>query len=91
MSFEILIGFIVTGLMLLAAAFGLGHIRGGIRAEKKADRRRIEEATAVKIIAAEHRIDAMKEANDVQQDIKRLSDSDIDIELHDQWSRPNSC
>lgn len=88
MTLEMITGLVVAVFAAIAAAFGLGHSRGTSKAEAKADQQRTEEkATATEAVAA-RRVDAMKEASNVQQTINRMPDDDVDRELRDSWKRP---
>ena len=90
MSIETIIGAIATVLALLATAFGLGHVRGSSKAEAKAKEQSTEERAAATEAAAQRRVEATKEASDVQEAVKRQSDSDVDRQLCEQWTRPGS-
>nr|WP_234942820.1 hypothetical protein [Enterobacter hormaechei] len=72
----------------IAGAFGLGHIRGTSKAEAKADQQRTEDNAAATVTAAERRVEATKEASNVQQNVNRMPDDDVDRELRDTWKRP---
>lgn len=82
----------VVGAICVAAAggFGLGHIRGTNKAEAKADQQRTEEKAAATEAVAERRVEATKEASNVQQTVNHMPDSDVDRELRDSWKRPGS-
>lgn len=88
MGIETLIGLAAAVLAAIAGAFGLGHLRGASKAELKANQQRTEENAAAKIAAAERRIEAAKEASNVQQTVNRMHDDDVDRELRDTWQRP---
>lgn len=88
MSIETILGGIATVLALIVAAFGLGHVRGSNKAEAKADQRRIEEAATSTEVAAQRRVEATKEASDVQQTVSHMRDNDVDRELHENFTRP---
>ncbi|HCF8185891.1 TPA: hypothetical protein NIV15_005510, partial [Klebsiella pneumoniae] len=49
MSFEIIAGLVVVILGAIAAAFGIGHVRGTSKAEAKADQQRTEENAAATV------------------------------------------
>ena len=85
---EIVIG--VVGAILAAAAggFGLGHIRGASKAEAEAEQQRTEDNAAATAAAAERRVEASKEASNVQQTVNHMPDDDVDRELRDSWKRP---
>ena len=84
---EIIIG--VLGAICVAAAggFGLGHIRGTSKAEAKADQQRTEDNAAATVAAAERRVEATKEASNVQQTVNHMPGDDVDRELRDNWTR----
>ncbi|WP_072064967.1 hypothetical protein [Pluralibacter gergoviae] len=88
MSIETILGAIATVLAMLAAAFGLGHVRGSSKAEAKAKEQSTEERAAATEVAAQRRVEATKGASDVQEAVKRQSDSDVDRQLRDNWTRP---
>lgn len=88
MSLEFISGLVVVLLGLIAGAFGLGHARGTNKAEAKADQQRTEENAATTVAAAERRADATKGASDVQEDVKRMGDDDVDRELRERFARP---
>ncbi|MBX4562562.1 hypothetical protein CF042_25185, partial [Klebsiella pneumoniae] len=68
MSFEIIAGLVVVILGAIAAAFGIGHVRGTSKAEAKADQQRTEEEAAATVAAAERKAEVVKGASDVQED-----------------------
>ncbi|EMQ1186087.1 MULTISPECIES: hypothetical protein [Klebsiella] len=90
MSFEIIAGLVVVILGAIAAAFGIGHVRGTSKAEAKADQQRTEENAAATVAAAERRAEVTKGASDVQEDVKRMGDDDVDRELREHFTRPGS-
>ncbi|MDU4364062.1 MAG: hypothetical protein E7I50_17050 [Klebsiella oxytoca] len=73
-----------------SGAFGLGHARGTSKAEAKAEQQRTEENAAATVAVAERRADATKGASDVQEDVKRMGDDDVDRELREKFTRPGS-
>ena len=79
------IGFTV---LMVLGAFGLGSMRGREKAEAKADKQRTDENAAATEAAAERRVEATKEASDVQQTVNHMPDDDVDRELRDSWKRP---
>ena len=91
MSLEFTSGLVVVLLGLIAGAFGLGHARGTSKAEAKAEQQRTEENAAATVAAAERRADATKGASDVQEDVKRMGDDDVDRELRENFTRPGGC
>ncbi|MEA4499765.1 hypothetical protein VBR35_17490 [Klebsiella pneumoniae] len=90
MSFEIIAGLVVVILGAIAAAFGIGHVRGTSKAEAKAEQQRTEENAAATVAAAERRAEVTKGASDVQEDVKRMGDDDVDRELREHFTRPGS-
>ncbi len=84
---EIIIGAICAVLAAAAGGFGLGHIRGTSKAEAKADQQRTEDNAAATVAAAERRVEATKEASNVQQTVNRMPDDDVDHELRSDWTR----
>ena len=90
MSLEFTSGLVVVLLGLIAGAFGLGHARGTSKAEAKAEQQRTEENAAATVAAAERRADATKGASDVQEDVKRMGDDDVDRELREKFTRSGS-
>ena len=90
MSFEIIAGLVVVILGAIAAAFGIGHVRGTSKAEAKADQQRTEENAAATVAAAERKAEVVKGASDVQEDVKRMGDDDVDRELREGFTRPGS-
>ena len=87
MSFEIIAGLVVVILGAIAGAFGIGHARGASKAKAKADQQRTEENAAATVAAAERRAEVTKGASDVQEDVKRMGDDDVDRELRCSWVR----
>lgn len=90
MGIEMIIGLATALLAVVAGAFGLGHSRGTSKAESKAEQLRTEEIAAATVAAAERRADATKGASDVQEDVKRMGDDDVDRELREKFTRPGS-
>lgn len=88
MSLEFISGLVVVLLGLIAGAFGLGNARGTSKAEAKAEQQRTEENAAATVAAAERRADATKGASDVQEDVKRMGDDDVDRELRERFTHP---
>ncbi|HFT2109016.1 TPA: hypothetical protein RG867_000026 [Klebsiella pneumoniae] len=85
-TMEIIVGAIATVLALIFGAFHLGKTQGKSVADAQAEQQRTEEnATAT---VAERRADATKGASDVQEDVKRMGDDDIDRELRERFTRP---
>lgn len=90
MSFEIIAGLVVVILGAIAGAFGIGHARGASKVKAKADQQRTEENAAATVAAAERRAEVTKGASDVQEDVKRMGDDDVDRELRGKFTRPGS-
>lgn len=88
MGIEMIIGLATALLAVIAGAFGIGHARGTSKAEAKADKQRTEENAAATIAAAERKAEVVKEASDVQEDVKRMGDDDVDRELRERFTRP---
>ncbi|EPC5044739.1 hypothetical protein ACRZYQ_000024 [Enterobacter hormaechei] len=88
MGFETLISIAAAVIAAIAGAFGLGHIRGTSKAEAKADQQRTEDNAAATVAVAERRVEATKEASNVQQTVNRMPNDDVDRELRDTWKRP---
>ncbi|PHZ53065.1 hypothetical protein CK478_02365 [Enterobacter hormaechei] len=84
---ETIIGLAALVISAIAGAFGLGHIRGTSKAEAKADQQRTKDNAAATVAAAERRVEATKEASNVQQTVNHMSDDDVDRELRDNWTR----
>ncbi|RAM39613.1 hypothetical protein DOZ52_28240 [Enterobacter hormaechei] len=87
MNLETMLGLIVAALAAIVGAFGLGHIRGTSKAEAKADQQRTEDNAAATVTAAERRVEATKEASDVQQTVNHMPGDDVDRELRNNWTR----
>ena len=88
MTLEMIIGIAATVLAAIAGAFGIGHVRGTSKAEAKAEQQRTEEKASATEAVAERRVEATKEASNVQQTVNRMPDDDVDRELRDAWKRP---
>ena len=87
MGLEMIIGLAVAVLAAIAGAFGLGKSRGTNIAETKADQQRTEERAAATEAVAERRVEATKEASNVQQTVSHMPDDDVDRELRANWTR----
>ncbi|HDG1688482.1 TPA: hypothetical protein PFE28_004483 [Kluyvera cryocrescens] len=87
---EIIIGVIGAICVAAAGGFGIGHIRGTSKAEAKADQQRTEEHAAATEAVAERRVEATKEASNVQQTVNHMPNDDVDRELRESWKRPGS-
>ena len=57
------------------------------KAEAKADQQRTEDNAAATVAAAERRVEATKEASNVQQTVNHMPDDDVDSELRGHWTR----
>lgn len=87
---EIIIGVIGAICVAAAGGFGIGHIRGTSKAEAKADQQRTEEHAAATEAVAERRVEATKEASNVQQTVNHMPGDNVDRELRNNWTRPGS-
>ena len=87
MGLETIIGIAALVMAVIAGAFGIGHSRGTSKAEAKADQQRTEEKAVATEAVAERRVEATKEASNVQQTVNRMPDDDVDRELRDNWTR----
>lgn len=87
MGIEAIAGLVVVILGAIAGAFGIGHARGTSKAEAKAEKQRIEDNAAASIAASERKAEVTKGASDVQEDVKRMGDDDVDRELREQFTR----
>ncbi|WP_407213650.1 hypothetical protein [Enterobacter hormaechei] len=82
-----LLAAIGVAILMVLGAFGVGRFRGREQAEEKADRQRTEEKTAAIKSVAERRVEATKEASNVQQTVNHMPSDDVDRELRDNWTR----
>lgn len=89
MGLEMIIGLAAAVIAAIAGAFGLGHSRGTSKAEAKADQQRTEEKAAATEAVAIRQVEVTIEANNVQEDIKRMSDDAVDRELRKNFTRPS--
>ncbi|EMF4677987.1 hypothetical protein V3604_003763 [Escherichia coli] len=87
MGIETIIVLAAAVIAAIAGAFGLGHVRGTSKAEAKADQQRTEDNAATTVAAAERRVEATKEASNVQQTVSHMPDDDVDRELRANWTR----
>ena len=87
MGLETIIGIAALVMAAIAGAFGIGHSRGTSKAEAKADQQRTEEKAVATEEVAERRVEATKEASNVEQTVNRMPDDDVDRELRDNWTR----
>ena len=60
------------------------------KAESKAEQQRSEENAAAIVATAERKAEVVKGASDVQEDVKRMGDDDVDRELRERFTRPGS-
>ncbi|EOW2681329.1 hypothetical protein ACOVE1_003663 [Enterobacter hormaechei] len=88
MGLEAIIGLAALVMSAIAGAFGIGHLRGTSKAEAKADQQRTEDKAAATEAVAERRVEATKEASNVQQNVNHMPDDDVDRELRNTWKRP---
>ncbi|MCM7555389.1 hypothetical protein [Enterobacter kobei] len=88
MGLETIIGLAALVMAAIAGAFGIGHSRGTSKAEAKADLQRTEEKAAATEAVAERRVEATKEASNVQQTVNHMPDDDVDRELRENFTRP---
>ncbi|CAM7773702.1 DUF2681 domain-containing protein [Klebsiella michiganensis] len=87
MGIEMIIGLATALLAIVAGAFGIGHARGTSKAEAKAAQQRTEENAAANVTVAERKVQATKEASDVQQTVSHMPDDDVDRELRENFTR----
>ncbi|SAC90384.1 hypothetical protein [Enterobacter roggenkampii] len=87
MGLETIIGLAALVMAAIAGAFGIGHSRGTSKAEAKADQQRTEEKASATEAVAERRVEATKEASNVQQTVNHMSGDDVDRELRTNWTR----
>ncbi len=90
MGIETIIGLAAAVIAAIAGAFGLGHVLGTSKAEAKADQQRTEDNAAATVAVAERRVEATKEASNVQQTVNHMPGDDVDREVRDSWQRPGS-
>lgn len=88
-TMEIIAGAIATVLAVIFGAFHLGKSQGKGIATAEAEKKNADEAAAATVAAAERRSDVTKEASDVQEDVKRMGDDDVDRELREKFIRPS--
>lgn len=80
--------YIVTAVLVVLGAFGLGSMRGREKAEAKSNKQRTDENAAATEAAAERRVEDTKDASNAQQTVSHTPDDDVDRELRDSWRRP---
>lgn len=86
-SFESIIGGIVTLVVLLFGALHVGRSQGKTTAQADAKEREAATIAAAADEAANRRVQATREASDVQQTINHMPDYDVDSELRNNWTR----
>lgn len=84
---QAILAFIVTAVLVVLGAFGLGTMRGREKAEAQADKQLTDENAAATKAAAERRVEVTKEASNVQQTVSHMPDDDVDRELRANWTR----
>ncbi|WP_407216304.1 hypothetical protein [Enterobacter hormaechei] len=84
---EMILGGIAALVAVALSGFFAGNVHGRGKAEAKADQQRIEDNAAATVAAAERRVEATKEASDVQQTVNHMPGDDVDRELRDNWTR----
>ncbi|HDW3290872.1 TPA: hypothetical protein RMM67_003866 [Enterobacter hormaechei subsp. xiangfangensis] len=84
---EMILGGIAALVAVALSSFFAGNVRGRGKVEAKADQQRIEDNAAATVAAAERRVEATKEASDVQQTVNHMPGDDVDRELRDNWTR----
>ncbi|QAZ62389.1 hypothetical protein C3B80_07835 [Enterobacter cloacae] len=89
MGLETIIGLAALVMAAIAGAFGIGHSRGTSKAEAKADQQRTEEKAEATQAVAERRVEATKEASNVQQTVNHMPGDDVDRELRTKYTRPS--
>ncbi|MBL7635146.1 hypothetical protein [Atlantibacter hermannii] len=82
-----ILAFIVTAVLVVLGAFGLGSMRGREKAEAEAEKKRTDDNAAATKAAAERRVEVTKEASNVQQTVSHMPDDDVDHELRANWTR----
>ncbi|MGU3799451.1 hypothetical protein [Enterobacter hormaechei] len=76
-----------VAILMVLGSFGVGRFRGREQAEEKADQQRTEDNAAATVAAAERRVEATKEASNVQQTVNHMPGDVVDRELRDNWTR----
>ncbi|MES3530518.1 hypothetical protein [Enterobacter hormaechei] len=84
---EMILGGIAALMAVALSGFFAGNVRGRGKAEAKADQQRTEDNAAATAAAAERRVEATKEASNVQQTVNHMPGDDVDRELRDNWTR----
>ncbi|WP_413730815.1 hypothetical protein [Sodalis sp. RH22] len=84
-----IIGSVVMGLIvIIGGAFGLGHSKGKTSAETAAKLDKVEEEKQAIQSIAERQTTVTTEAKNVQENVNRMSDPDVDNELLSKYSYP---
>ncbi|MEN6690030.1 hypothetical protein ABFC59_05705 [Enterobacter hormaechei] len=84
---EMILGGIAALMAVALSGFFAGNVLGRGKAEAKADQQRTEDNAAAMVAAAERRVEATKEASNVQQTVNHMPGDDVDRELRDNWTR----
>lgn len=85
-----LIGTVLLGLLFaIGSAFGLGHAKGKSTAETAAKIEKVEEEKKNIQDVATRQITVTTEAKNVQENVNRMSDPDVDNELLAKYSYPS--
>ncbi len=82
-TLETVLGGLVALAGLIAAVFGLGHVRG----RSAAERQRAVETAEIARESADKRLEVIKNAENARQGAGALSDSAVDQRLREQWTR----
>lgn len=83
------IGAALVGLVgIIGTAFGLGHAKGKTTAEAAAKDEKVEEEKRAIQSIAERQTTVTTEAKNVQENVNRMSDPDVDSELLSKYSYP---
>ncbi|QDX29543.1 DUF2681 domain-containing protein [Dickeya poaceiphila] len=90
MSIDMILTAIAAVIAAIAAAFGLGHSKGKNEAKSAAGKAESESVITATKTVAERQVKVTKEASDVKETINHLSDSAVDNELLNNWTRPGS-
>jgi len=72
----------------IAAAFGIGHLKGKSAAEKESTERETKAMLDDIKASSEARQQSASEARNVTENVTRMSDSDVDNRLRDKWRLP---
>lgn len=88
MSIEYILGIIGVAIAAVIGAFGLGHSKGKATAEQEASERETKQTIEAQQAASQRQTETAKEASDVQDTVTRMSGSDVDNELRNEWRNP---